>query len=101
MILGPRMGRFDSDGTPLDLPPHNITMQALGVFILWFGWYGFNAGSTLAFDGRNASKVAVTTTLSPSAAVLTGMAIYRVAYGHYDIGVALNCALGGLVSITA
>eukprot|EP00516_Mucochytrium_quahogii_P007986 CAMPEP_0203745710 /NCGR_PEP_ID=MMETSP0098-20131031/1364_1 /ASSEMBLY_ACC=CAM_ASM_000208 /TAXON_ID=96639 /ORGANISM=" , Strain NY0313808BC1" /LENGTH=486 /DNA_ID=CAMNT_0050633565 /DNA_START=82 /DNA_END=1542 /DNA_ORIENTATION=- len=101
VILGPRNGRFDSSGNVLAMPPHNVTMQALGVFILWFGWYGFNCGSTLAFDGPNASKVAVTTTLSPSMAVLTSMVASRIAYGHYDIGCALNCALAGLVAITA
>jgi len=100
-ILGPRIGRFDSEGTPVAIPPHNISLQTLGVFILWFGWYGFNCGSTLLFDGPNASKVAVTTTLAPSAAVVTGIIAGRFLTGHYDIGIALNCALAGLVSITA
>mmetsp|Transcript_9326 Transcript_9326/g.18403 ORF Transcript_9326/g.18403 Transcript_9326/m.18403 type:complete len:500 (-) Transcript_9326:284-1783(-) len=100
-ILGPRLGRFDSDGKPIDIPPHNITVQALGVFILWFGWYGFNCGSTLAFDGPNASKVAVTTTLSPATAVLTSIVVGRLIEGHFHIGYALNSALGGLVAITA
>ncbi|GBG26284.1 Ammonium transporter 1 member 1 [Hondaea fermentalgiana] len=101
LILGPRLGRFDADGKPVDIPPHNITIQALGVFILWFGWYGFNCGSTLVFDGPNASKVAVTTTLSPSTAILTSIVLSRFIAGHFDIGMVLNAALGGLVGITA
>ncbi|GBG26285.1 Ammonium transporter 1 member 1 [Hondaea fermentalgiana] len=101
LILGPRLGRFDADGTAVAIPPHNITIQALGVFILWFGWYGFNCGSTLVFDGPNASKVAVTTTLSPATAVLTAIVLSRFITGHFDIGIVLNAALGGLVAITA
>lgn len=101
VILGPRLGRFDADGKIVDIPAHNITVQALGVFILWFGWYGFNCGSTLAFDGPNASKVAVTTTLSPSTAVLTTIIASKFMTGHFDIGMVLNSALGGLVAITA
>jgi Amt family ammonium transporter len=81
--------------------PHNITMQTLGVFILWFGWFGFNCGSTLAFDGPTASQVAVTTTLAPSMAVVTSVVFSQIIWGHFDIGFSLNSALAGLVSITA
>lgn len=100
-VLGPRIGRFDADGTPVDIAPHNIALQALGTFILWFGWYGFNCGSTLAFNGNGAGSVAVTTTLAPAAAVTTAIIFCKAVYGTFDIGVALNAALAGLVSITA
>lgn len=99
LILGPRMGRFEGGD---NMKPHNITMQTLGVFILWFGWFGFNCGSTLAFDGSNASFVAVTTTLAPSAAILTSLIYGKfISPQHFDIGLSLNSALAGLVSITA
>jgi Amt family ammonium transporter len=84
IILGPRMGRFyDEDGTPLeepkDFPPHSVTLQFLGTFCLWFGWYGFNPGSTLGISssdlGATASLVAVNTTLSACAGAVSAMFI--------------------------
>ena len=96
-VLGPRIGRFE--GTPME--PHNMTLCTLGVLILWMGWYGFNCGSTLAFDGGNASKVAVTTTLSPAAACVTAMLYSLFIKNHFDLQLALNAILAGLVSITA
>jgi len=98
--VGPRTGRF-VDGRTVPMPGHSITLSTLGTLILWFGWYGFNCGSTLAFDPTNASKVAVTTTLAPAAAVLTGVIITFVQTKTWDLGVGLNCALAGLVSVTA
>lgn len=98
VIVGPRLGRFSN---PSEFVPHSIWMQALGVFILWFGWYGFNCGSTLAWSGSDAGDVAVTTTLSPSAAVVTAILVTRLTEGHFNIGLVLNAALAGLVSITA
>jgi len=101
-IIGPRLGRFDADGNDTgNLPAHNLILCTLGTFILWFGWYGFNCGSTLAFDGSNAAKVAVTTTLSPSMAAVTAIVLSRVLYGHFDLSLVLNSVLGGLVGITA
>jgi len=97
IVVGPRAGRFDGPG----LPPSSMTLQTLGTFILWFGWYGFNCGSTLALEGVNAAKVAVTTTLSPSAAAVTAMIYSRVVYKRYDLPVTLNSSLAGLVGITA
>lgn len=98
-ILGPRAGRFGEEAKAM--PGHNLAMAALGTLILWFGWYGFNCGSTLALEGVNAAKVAVTTTLSPSAAAVTAMIYSRVVYKRYDLPVTLNSALAGLVGITA
>lgn len=97
VACGPRAGRFD--GKPLE--PSSYTLQTLGTFILWFGWYGFNCGSTLALDGLTASKVAVTTTLSPSAAAVTAIIYSRVVLGRYDLTTTLNSVLAGLVGITA
>mmetsp|Transcript_27548 Transcript_27548/g.51401 ORF Transcript_27548/g.51401 Transcript_27548/m.51401 type:complete len:468 (-) Transcript_27548:177-1580(-) len=103
-FVGARAGRW---ATPELFAGHNYPLCAIGVLILWFGWYGFNCGSTLAFDGNIASKVAVTTTLSPSSACLTGMMIqlgFTRAFENkwqWDLVNALNCVLAGLVSITA
>lgn len=97
LVLGPRAGWTKSEG----IPPHNMALATLGTFILWFGWYGFNCGSTLAWDSLNAGHVAVTTTLSPSAACIVGMFVSRFMKGSWDLSTALNCVLGGLVSITA
>jgi Amt family ammonium transporter len=101
-IIGPRLGRFADDGTPNEtFTSHNYALVTLGTFILWFGWYGFNCGSTLTFDGILAGKVAVTTTLAPSAAAITGMALNYFLTKTWDLGTILNCVLAGLVSITA
>jgi len=100
LILGARTGRF-APGMERTFAAHSPSFQTLGTFILWFGWYGFNCGSTLAFDGPNAGKVAVTTTLSPSAAAVMGIILSRVTKGYFDLGMVLNCILGGLAAITA
>lgn len=97
LILGPRSGWTKAEG----IPPHNMALATLGTFILWFGWYGFNCGSTLAWDSLNAGHVAVTTTLAPSAAAIVGMFLTRALKGSWDLSSTLNCVLGGLVSITA
>jgi Amt family ammonium transporter len=102
LIIGPRLGRFLPDGSPDEsFTTHNYALTTLGTFILWFGWYGFNCGSTLVFEGATTAKVAVTTTLAPSAAVVSGTAITYLLTRTWDIGTALNCVLAGLVSITA
>eukprot|EP00924_Labyrinthula_sp_SR-Ha-C_P013789 maker-scaffold_5-snap-gene-13.9-mRNA-1 protein AED:0.01 eAED:0.01 QI:73/1/1/1/0/0/2/67/437 len=97
ITIGPREGRFS--GKPLK--PSSYTLQTLGTFILWFGWYGFNPGSTLVIDGTNMSKAAITTTLAPSAAGVVGIIVSKLVKGHYDLSMVLNCILAGLVSITA
>jgi len=76
-------------------------MACLGVMILWFGWYGFNCGSTLAFDGENAGKVATTTTLSAAAASVMSTILAKAIKGTWDVESGLNGVLAGLVSITA
>lgn len=98
IFVGSRTGRWEE---PENFAAHNYALVCIGVLILWFGWYGFNCGSTLAFDGQVASKVAVTTTLSPAMASITGSLLMYVLKHKWDITVALNCVLAGLVSITA
>jgi len=97
IALGPRLGRFEEGG----LPVSSYTLQTLGTFILWFGWFGFNCGSTLVLEGVNTAKVATTTTLCPSAACVTAIIYSRVVKKRYDLSLALNSVLAGLVGITA
>ena len=100
IFLGPRLGKYASDGTPRAIPGHNIGYVTIGVFILWFGWFGFNAGSELAMDEWVAHAI-MTTLLAASAGVLgSGLVIWKKT-GSLDIGMAGNGALAGLVSITA
>lgn len=103
LVIGPRIGKYDEDGNPRPIPGHSLMLGALGVFILWFGWYGFNAGSTLAAVGADIASVAVTTTLASAAGAVAAMITawtYPV-YGKPDVGLTLNGALAGLVGITA
>lgn len=103
ILLGARKGRFVG-GKTVDMPGHNMPLAALGTIILWVGWYGFNAGSTLAVSGgaaKLASKVAATTTLSAAAAGLTATFVNKGLTGTYDIGMCCNGILAGLVAITA
>ncbi len=103
LVLGPRIGKYDENGNPKSIPGHSLLLGSLGVFILWFGWYGFNAGSTLAAVGADFASVAVTTTLAAAAGSLGAMFISwsNKSYGKPDPGMTLNGALGGLVGITA
>ena len=103
-LLGPRIGKYASDGTPTAIPGHNMSMAALGMFILWFGWYGFNPGSTLGLTGGLATEaawIAINTTLSAGAGAVAAMGVAKLRYGKADLGLTLNGALAGLVSITA
>ena len=103
-FVGPRIGKFGKDGSINAIPGHNISMGVLGLFILWFGWYGFNPGSTLALSGgfaALAAKVAVTTTLSAAAGGLIAVIYTKITTGRYDLGLTVNGILGGLVGITA
>jgi ammonium transporter, Amt family len=105
MLLGPRIGRYTADGKSVPMLPHNMTFAALGVFILWVGWYGFNPGSQLTYSGvANAevtSYVAVTTTLSGAAGACVAMVLSWVFFRKPDLSMTLNGALAGLVGITA
>ena len=100
MVVKAREGRFGKDGKPRLIVGHNMPLTALGVFILWFCWFGFNAGSTVTGD-LSIGRIAVNTNLAAAAGAIMAMAsIWRV-HGRPDVGVTLNGALGGLVAITA
>ena len=105
IVLGPRLGRFSSTGTPQAIPAHNLALSALGVFILWFGWYGFNPGSQLLFasvaDTDAVMLVAVNTTLAAGAGGCGGMILAWILFGKPDLSMAMNGVLAGLVGITA
>jgi len=100
MILGPRIGKYGPDGKAKAIPGHNIALGALGVFILWFGWFGFNPGSTTFGDG-NIGRIAVTTNMSAAAGAIGAMFTAWFVVGKPDGSMALNGALAGLVGITA
>ncbi|HIE21202.1 MAG TPA: ammonium transporter, partial [Acidimicrobiia bacterium] len=101
LVVGPRIGKYDSDGKPRAIPGHSLTHGALGVFILWFGWYGFNAGSTLAAVGQDIATPAVITTLGAGAGAIGAMYTYWMVLGKPDVGFTINGVLAGLVGITA
>jgi len=104
IVLGPRIGRFVK-GKSVPMPGHNLAFAALGVFVLWVGWYGFNPGSQLAFTGQGNTDatvlIAVNTTLSAAAGAILAMIVSWVMFKKPDITMALNGALAGLVGITA
>jgi ammonium transporter, Amt family len=104
IIVGPRLGKYSSDGRINPIPGHNISIAVLGMFILWFGWFGFNPGSTLGLSGGFyllAAKVAVNTALAAAAGAATMVILSKIRTGKYDIGLTINGVLGGLVGITA
>lgn len=104
IVLGPRIGRF-INGKSIPMPGHSLPLAALGVFILWFGWYGFNPGSQLAFQGTGdvdaTMHIAVTTTLAAGAGGLIATLLSWFMFGKPDLSMGLNGILGGLVGITA
>ena len=100
MVLGPRIGKYGEDGKAKAIPGHNIPLAGLGVFILWFGWFGFNPGSTTTADWT-IGLIAMNTSLSAAAGVLGAMAISWIRFGKPDISMTFNGALAGLVGITA
>ena len=105
LVVGPRLGKFRRDGSARATPPSNVVLVTLGVFILWFGWFGFNGGSQLALgsalDAVAMSNVLVNTNLAAGGGAITAMALSRLVFGRIDLLVCLNGALAGLVSITA
>ncbi len=102
-ILGPRVGKYNKDGSANNIAGHSITLGALGVFILWFGWFGFNPGSTLSgMDSEGIALIFMTTNLAAAAGAIIAMSLTWIRGGHKpDVAMALNGALGGLVAITA
>ncbi|MGD9931359.1 MAG: ammonium transporter [Mangrovibacterium sp.] len=104
-VIGPRIGKYDAKGKAKAIPGHNLTFGALGVFILWFGWFGFNPGSQLAASGTDNAvaigHIAVTTNLAAAAGAITAMLVAWVRYKRPALSLSLNGALAGLVAITA
>ena len=104
-MLGPRIGKYDKKGKARAIPGHNLTAMALGVFILWFCWFGFNGGSTVAMtadaDMELASLVMFNTNLAAAVATVVAMIFTWIRYGKPDVSMTFNAALAGLVAITA
>ncbi len=103
-MVGPRIGKFVKDSktgkvTPKAIPGHSLTLGALGVFILWFGWYGFNGAAANSDD--HLAQIFVTTTISPAVATVVAMLITWIQHGKPDVSMSLNGSLAGLVGITA
>ena len=104
LTLGARLGKYGPNGTVKAIPGHNLAMGALGVFILWFGWFGFNPGSELAATGSSTiaiGKIALTTNLAAAAGAVTAMLVSWSRYKRPSLSISLNGALAGLVAITA
>ena len=105
LVVGPRLGKFRRDGSVRVTPPSNVVLVTLGVFILWFGWFGFNGGSQLALgsaaDAVSMSIVLVNTNLAAAAGALAALSVSRPLFGRMDLFACLNGAIAGLVSITA
>ena len=103
-ILGPRIGKYDKNGKAKAIPGHSLTLGALGCFILWFCWFGFNGASTTSMEGDAiplAGKVFVTTNLAAAVATITTMIFTWIKYKKPDVSMTLNASLAGLVAITA
>jgi Amt family ammonium transporter len=100
-VLGPRLGKYNRDGSPNALPAHNIPMALTGAFILAFGWFGFNAGSTLAGTDLRIGVVATNTMLASASGAIAAMFYMWAKYGKPDPSMAMNGLLAGLVAITA
>ncbi len=100
IVIGQRIGRFDKNGEPRLIAGHNMPLAALGTFLLWFGWFGFNAGSSLVGDGT-IGRLAVNTMIAPSSGAIAAMLSLWFVQGRPDIGIAMNGGLGGAVAITA
>lgn len=98
-MLGPRIGKYDKNGKARPILGHNILIGALGVFILWFGWYGFNGAA--ATDTMQLSQIFATTTVAPAVATVSAMIFTWIRNGKPDVSMSLNGSLAGLVAVTA
>ncbi len=100
IVLGPRIGKYDN-GHIKAIPGHNLSLATLGTFVLWFGWFGFNPGSTMAADPNAIAHVAVTTNIAAAAGIMSATILSTLLMGKPDLGMTLNGCLAGLVAITA
>jgi Amt family ammonium transporter len=101
MVLGPRIGKYSKDGKVLPIPGHSIALATVGVFVLWFGWFGFNPGSTMAADPGAIGRIAVSTNTAAAAAAISASLTAWLLLGKPDLTMILNGSLAGLVAITA
>jgi Amt family ammonium transporter len=100
LILGPRIGKY-KDGKVQPIPGHSLTSATIGVFVLWFGWFGFNPGSTMALDWGSIGHIAATTNIAAATASISAMLMMWFISGKPDLSMTLNGGLAGLVAITA
>jgi Amt family ammonium transporter len=102
ILLGPRIGKYQPDGTPRFIGGHNIPLVSLGAFVLWFGWFGFNPGSALTLSDPSAvALIAMNTNMAAAAGAVAMMVAAWLRFGKPDLALTLNGALAGLVAITA
>jgi len=101
LVLGPRIGKYGPGGKVNAIPGHNMTAAMIGCFVLWFGWFGFNPGSTMAADFNAIGRIAVTTNTAGAAALLSATITSWLLLGKPDIGMSINGCLAGLVAVTA
>ncbi|MFN3476263.1 MAG: ammonium transporter, partial [Candidatus Methylomirabilales bacterium] len=101
ILLGPRIGKYGKDGRVNPIPGHSLTSATIGTFVLWFGWFGFNPGSTMAADWNAIARIATTTNTAAAAAAVSATLMAWVFLGKPDLTMTLNGALAGLVAITA
>jgi Amt family ammonium transporter len=101
MLLGPRIGKYGKDGRVMPIPGHSIALATLGTFVLWFGWFGFNPGSTMAADPGAIARIAVTTNTAAAGGALAASILAWMLLGKPDLTMILNGSLAGLVAITA
>jgi Amt family ammonium transporter len=101
LVLGPRIGKYNPDGTVRPMPGHNMTSATLGCLILWLGWFGFNPGSTMAVDPAAIASIALNTNMAAAAGCLSATLAAWMLLGKPDLSMILNGTLAGLVAITA
>jgi Amt family ammonium transporter len=101
LVLGPRIGKYNAEGKVQAIPGHNMSLATIGCFVLWFGWFGFNPGSTMGVNPPVIGHVAVTTNTAAAFATLTATITAWLLLGKPDLGMTLNGCLAGLVAITA
>lgn len=101
MILGPRIGKYNREGKTLPIPGHSLALATIGVFVLWFGWFGFNPGSTMAADAGAIGRIAVATNTAAASAAIAASLTAWMLLGKPDLTMILNGGLAGLVAITA
>jgi Amt family ammonium transporter len=101
LLLGPRLGKYMTNGQVNQIYPHSMPLATMGMFLLWFGWFGFNGGSVLSADPGAVSRVFVTTAIAGAAGIVGAMIATKIMMKHMDLTMILNGALAGLVGITA